>query len=395
MNKKWFRLLACLLALLLLVSLCACGDEDDEDDKDDRRDKTSQVEVIVDKSYRVPNFVGMDYNEEVLKMDNIGQYNIRLEQAYNAEYPAGAVFKQEPVANTEITKSTTVTLYISLGSKKETVPSMVPGEKPNDVRNRLERKGFKVKEVAESHATIELGMAIRTDPEPGSSADYGSEVKLYVSSGKPEEDPIDMPDVLHMSKDDAEHKLVLAGFDQTKFTYEEVNSDAPKGTVVGVSHDHRQNWYPNTNFKLLISSGKAPVKYTIPNLIGNNFYEVQNQKIDGKFVVYCAAQERNEAPAGTILRQTPEAGTTTEQTGTVISVVISSGPNDTVEMPDLTYGWTEANAKQLLEALGLKVKIVKIYVSDQDYGYVDRTDPIAGAIVEKGDTVTLYVSYAE
>ena len=226
--------------------------------------KDGEVEEIV-----VPNFVGMDYNEEVLKMDNIGQYSIDLQQAYNSEYPEGFVFKQDPAEGSRIKLNggKKVTLYISLGSKKETVPSMVPGEKPNDVRNRLERKGFKVKEVTESHATIELGMAIRTDPEPGSPADYGSEVKLFVSNGKPEEDPIDMPDVLHMSKDDAERELVLAGFDQTKITYEDVNSDAPKGTVVGVSHDHKLDWYPDTNFKLQISTGlkDVEIELALPN----------------------------------------------------------------------------------------------------------------------------------
>ena len=146
-------------------------------------------------------------------------------------------------------------------------------------------------------------------------------------------------------------------------------------------------------FTTTTTATTAPPRYTVPNLIGENYHDVLNQKYNGDFKIVNTVQERNEAPAGTILRQTPEKGTITEQKGTVITVIISSGPNDEVEVPDLTYGWTEANAKQLLEALGLKVKIAKIYVSEQDYGYVDRTDPVAGTIVEKGDTVTLYVSY--
>ncbi len=208
----------------------------------------------------VYNFVGKHYNDEVQTYEKIGNYTIRIEEAYNSEQPEGYVYKQEPAAGTTIKMRGTVTLYISKGSKKEKIPTMTPGEKPNDVRRRLELAGFKAQESMESSAEVKEGMAIRLDPEAGAEAEYGSTVTIYISSGKPQAEPIDMPNVESLSKDAAIQKLVTAGFDQTKITVEEINSSAPKGTVVSVTPDHTINQYPDVNIKLMVSTGYRDVE---------------------------------------------------------------------------------------------------------------------------------------
>lgn len=211
----------------------------------------------------VYNFVGMHYNDEVQTYEKIGNYTIQIEQAYNSEQPEGHVFKQEPAAGTTIKMRGTVTLYISKGSKKETVPTMTPGEKPNDVRRRLELAGFKVEEAMESSADVDEGMAIRLDPEAGAQVEYGSTITMFISSGKPQAEPIDMPNIENISKDAAIEKLVTAGFDQTKITIEEVNSSAPKGTVVEVSPDHTIDQYPDAEIVLKVSTGFRNVEIAL------------------------------------------------------------------------------------------------------------------------------------
>lgn len=208
----------------------------------------------------VYNFIGKHYMDEVRTYEKIGNYTIRTEEAYNSDQPEGYVYKQEPAAGTTIKMRGTVTLYISKGSKKEKIPTMTPGEKPNDVRRRLELAGFEVVESMESSADVKEGMAIRLDPEAGIEAEYGSTVTIYISSGKPQAEPIDMPNVESLSKDAAIQKLVTAGFDQTKITVEEVNGIAPKGTVVSVTPDHTINQYPDVNIKLMVSTGYRDVE---------------------------------------------------------------------------------------------------------------------------------------
>ena len=138
---------------------------------------------------------------------------------------------------------------------------------------------------------------------------------------------------------------------------------------------------------------KPPVKYAIPNLVGKNFYEVRDQKTNGNFVIVNEQQEHSDKPAGTIISQEPEPGTNADKGATIV-VVISSGKDDTVIVPDVS-NWEEAQAKLYLEALGFRVQIDKLYVSDMPYGRVEGTDPSAQTAKKKGDLITLRVSYVE
>ena len=138
---------------------------------------------------------------------------------------------------------------------------------------------------------------------------------------------------------------------------------------------------------------KAPVKYAIPNLLDKNFYEVRNEKTKGEFVIVNEQQEHNEKPAGTILSQEPAPGTSVDK-GATITVVISSGPDDKVTLIDLT-GWTEDHARTYLKDMGFIVNVDKLHIAEQPYGHVEETEPAAGTVLKKGDTVTLRVSYVE
>ena len=147
------------------------------------------------------------------------------------------------------------------------------------------------------------------------------------------------------------------------------------------------------DFVTTTTTTKAPVKYAIPDLKGKNFYEVRNEPTNGEFVIVNERQEHNEKPAGTILSQEPAPGVSVDK-GATITVVISSGPDDKVELIDLS-GWTEQHAEQYLTALGFKVQVDQLFISEQPYGHVESTEPVAGTVVKKGDTVTLRVSYVE
>ena len=138
---------------------------------------------------------------------------------------------------------------------------------------------------------------------------------------------------------------------------------------------------------------KPPVKYSIPNLLDKNFYEVRNEKTNGEFVIVNEQQVHNDKEAGTILSQDPEPGTSVDK-GATITVVISSGPDDKVTLRDVA-GLSEEWARTYLEDLGFIVKVDKLYISEQPYGHVDSTEPVAGTVLKKGDTVTLRVSYVE
>lgn len=93
---------------------------------------------------------------------------------------------------------------------------------------------------------------------------------------------------------------------------------------------------------------------------------------------------------GQIVEQDVEEGELVEK-GTVIQVTVSSGPAD-FAVPNVV-GNPAATARDMLEAKGLKVNPDSQYEYAQSpEGTVIRQSPGAGAMVKKGDTVSLTIS---
>lgn len=74
-------------------------------------------------------------------------------------------------------------------------------------------------------------------------------------------------------------------------------------------------------------------------------------------------------------------------------MVISAGP-EKVTVPDVA-GWKQEHAQKLLEALGFKVTVAKVQVSQFERGLVEDTDPVAGSSLDYGSAITLRVSDVE
>ena len=203
----------------------------------------------------VDNFVGMSYTDEVAVHENINNYTIHVETGYNADYEEGVVYKQEPSANSSIKMKGSLTLYVSKGSRLEEVPTMTPGESANLVRNRLTGTGFTVEEVEESSTEVKEGTVIRLEPKPGSSVQYGSVIQMFVSTGEPAAEPIDMPNVNGMEVGDAIDKLVSAGFERSKIKTNYVNNPAAAETVVEVSPTYKEKQLPDCTIELTVSTG--------------------------------------------------------------------------------------------------------------------------------------------
>ncbi len=277
----------------------------DADDEPDKKSKTSMVAILAGvaggvallailvaglfitgvfggssrSEITVDQFVGLAYPSEVEQQVNIQNYEIKVETGYTDKYPEGYVFKQEPAAGDTIKMKGVLTLFISKGSRLEAVPTVRPGENANTVRSRLADAGFKVTEVEESSLEFKQGFVIRTDPKPGEMVQHGSEVVVYISSGEPVADPIEMSNVIGMAANDARDKLVDDGFDINKIKMEYVNDVTAKDTVIRVSPDHTQKQLPDSTITLTVSSGFRDVTIDMP------LPEDTNYMVDLQFIV--------------------------------------------------------------------------------------------------------------
>ena len=148
-----------------------------------------------------------------------------------------------------------------------------------------------------------------------------------------------------------------------------------------------------TSSSPVVTKATGTATYAVENICGKTLEAVQSVTLAGNMTVTLKGYEYSELPAGTILSQTPAAGTDAER-GSEIAVVISAGSAKKT-VPDLT-GWKEEHARLYLEALGFKVgETMLLQVSDLDKGLVEKTTPAAGATANVGDTVQLWVSNVE
>ncbi len=156
-------------------------------------------------------------------------------------------------------------------------------------------------------------------------------------------------------------------------------------------------------FRSIIGSfgAQAPTEYTVPDLLGKTVEEAEGlESIKDIFEIQRVGTEfSDEYEEGEILRQDPESGNPRKGENLVIQVWVSAGIN-TGEMIDVT-GLDIQEAKLRLKALSkdsdLKLKIddsveYQEFSDTVNSGYVTRTEPAKGAILNQGDTVKIYVS---
>ena len=127
--------------------------------------------------------------------------------------------------------------------------------------------------------------------------------------------------------------------------------------------------------------------YTMPNLVGLNYYDARAEYPDIQLV---AMEEfNNEYAAGIIVEQGKAEGRTVK-IGDAITVVVSKGTR-MVTVPDVVnYHYNSASAA--LNSENLSYLRIEIESDDIASGYVVKTEPAAYASVEEGSTVRVYVS---
>jgi len=138
---------------------------------------------------------------------------------------------------------------------------------------------------------------------------------------------------------------------------------------------------------LVVSSGPAPVP--VPDVRGKNLSEAQNIITQAGLQSAVTQQNSDTVAANAVIDQSPAAGTAATK-GSAVNLVVSSGKTQ-VAIPDES-GHDPTAAANDLGNLGLKVTTAQEASDITAKGMVTRTDPSAGAMVPKGNTVVLYIS---
>lgn len=246
---------------------------------------------------------------------------------------------------------------------------------------RLEAAGLEVELADPAYSdTVEAGLVLRTDPEPGERVLDGGTVTVTLSQGP---EVYEIPDLAGKTLDQAQDALLAL-----KMTYgkgvERWSETVPAGQVIRTEPPAGTVLRPGTTVDVFVSKGRQPIEIT--DWAGKSAAEAAQALGDAGLNVVTDEQYDNAVPAGVVISQSPNTGTLYR--GDTVSLLVSLGP-ELVEVPSLKAWGVEA-AKAELEKLGFKVKERKAdaYIG---VGYVWSTDPPAGERIPKGSTVTLYL----
>ena len=350
-------------------------------------DKQSSNSVVV------PNVIGQSQSTAVERVNRRGL--IARVVTKPSDSPAGKVFAEEPGAGTQVARKSVVKLSVSAANVVAVLN--VVGNSATAATAELRAQGLAVgtSSVASSKPR---GTVLSQSPAAGVKVAKGSTVVIRVSRGM-----VSVPDVVGQTRGTAVSAIRAAGLVPQAFT---VPSAQPKGTVVSQSPQVGKRVPGGSKVRLNISSGQTsggvppppppppgakPATVTVPDVTGRAQEAAQRQLNSAGLkagVVYVPSDQ----PEGTVVSQSPEAGTT-QKRGARIQLNVSLGPSPGEQraVPDV-LGEDPAAAKAKLESAGFKVQTLPQGVTDANQiGTVVDEQPAGGRRAPVGSTVTIYV----
>lgn len=196
---------------------------------------------------------------------------------------------------------------------------------------------------------------------------------------------VGVPLVVGLDQDVAARTLQDADF---RVEFERVpNSEVAAGVVFGQDPESDTAIEAGSTVTLSVSAGTAPK--TIPNVSGIQFEAGEAQLIAEGFTVERRDVASDDVRAGQIISQNP-APNEQRRPGSLVILDVSVGPTE-APVPDVK-AFTVESAIETLRADGFRVVQEGTFADDVSVGFVVGTDPPAGSLLRKGETVILQVS---
>ncbi len=209
-------------------------------------------------------------------------------------------------------------------------------------------------------------------------------------SGPPTPDApetVAIPVLEGLSQSDATDQLQELGL---LISFREAPSvDVAEGLVITTEPAAGDDVEPGTKVTLVISAG--PEEFPIPN-VTNVDIETARELLtrDGFVVGVETPQDSQNFEEGIVISQSLPAGTEAEP-GTVINLVVSSGPLF-LTMPDLA-GVNRSTAEEELRRLGfVDITIEEEFSNEMIEDFVIRSEPGGSQLARRDEAVTIFVS---
>ena len=205
----------------------------------------------------IPNLLNMDLEEAAKAKD----YVVEVEKwVYSNEYEKGKIIEQNPKANAQVNKGSTVSVVVSNGPEpKEKLMEDFTGMDADTAKNFLiNTQGIpetNISIIYDNSETVAAGQIFKTEPAKDALLTDQTLIKIYVSTG-PDIKIVTMVDFTSggYTLDSAEKWLELSGF--VNVTILEEESDEPAGKIFYQSITAGKSVNVTTPIVLRVSLGK-------------------------------------------------------------------------------------------------------------------------------------------
>ncbi len=221
----------------------------------------------------------------------------------------------------ELTNSTEATEEVSKVTIKD-----VTGLVFADAKTQLTAQGFVVTSENVPSDSVDKGKVISVSDEDGNTLQAGTEIPsgstviLAVSSGS---EGSAVPEVTGLSKAEAKVAIEAAGFNMKET--EAASDTVAEGKVISQSPDAGTSADSGSDVSVVISTGKAAVSKTVPNLVGLTEIAAKAALAATDISFGEVTEEYSSTiAAGIVISQTPTSGTTVDG-NTTVSFVVSKG----------------------------------------------------------------------
>lgn len=274
------------------------------------------------------------------------------------------------------------------GGKEVTVPD-VKGMSYSEAKEVLEAKGLKIEKADEpiSSQKIEKGKIVSQTPSKNSKVKKGRTVRVILSAGNTE---LKVPDLKGLSYKEAKTLLSEMGLQISKG--DEVDSDSVTEGLIA-------SQYPSAKTKvdkgdiITVNISKGKKDAVIPKLVGTTFTsesDVSDTLSKYGYKLGKVSYEESYETPGTIIKQSPDAGTTAEKKTTVDIVISKAKSKATV--PNLN-GMTYDQAESALQSLGFSVgRVTEEENNGFTAGTVFKQYPAANSEYQTGSTVDIWIA---
>ncbi|MHB8532185.1 MAG: Stk1 family PASTA domain-containing Ser/Thr kinase [Solirubrobacteraceae bacterium] len=273
-------------------------------------------------------------------------------------------------------------LLVLAPAQKVTVPG-VTGQSQQTASATLHQAGLAPEASLAASPTVPSGVVISQSPAAGALLAKGGHVKIVVSGGPAS---AAVTPVENLPEGQALARLRKAGFKPTVRSV--ASPTVAAGRAIGTEPPAEVEAKVGSRVVVLVSSGPELVK--VPVVTGQQLSAAEASLSNARLAVGTTTKRTSmTASPGTVLGQTPTAGSSVKQ-GSKVDLVVAEAPKE-IPVPGVV-GQSQTLALVTLGQAGFKPKTTSVPTGEAgQVGTVLRQTPAAGAKALKGSAVTIGV----